>query len=141
MLYAAQCHEQGEHGATLAGAEIAKQMHEGLADLVTQIGAVEKKLDKAERLGMEIRGPRFRLREASDALTNARTLVHSFAIAPVQKAIAEGLTVTSEVDVDAKAALQEYTKRRIWLGLSLVPIFAVVTLLVLYIRSTSRNTV
>ncbi len=134
-----RCHEQGKHGATLAGAGIAKQMHEGLVDLVTRIGAVEKKLDKAERLGMEIRGPRFRLREANDALTNARTLVHSFTIAPVQEAITKGLTVTSEVDAKAKAALREYTKRRVWLGLSLVPILAVVILLVLYIRVTPNG--
>lgn len=135
----ARCHEQGEHGATLAGAEIAKQMHDGLVELVTQISTVGEKLDKAERLGMEIRGPRFRLREASDALTNARTLVHSFAIEPVQQAVTEGLTVTSEVDSDAEAALQEYTTRRIWLGFSLVPILAVVTLLLLYIRKMPSN--
>ncbi len=132
----ARCHEEGEHGATLAGAEIARQMHDGLADLVTQISTVEEKLDKAERLGMEIRGPRFRLRDANDALTNARTLVHTFAIEPVQEAVTEGLTVTTEVDADAEAVLKEYTNRRVWLGLSLVPIFAVVALLVLYIRST-----
>ncbi len=131
----ARCHEQGKHGATLAGAEIAKQMHDELAQLVTQISSVGEKLDRAERLGMEIRGPRFRLRDANDALTNARTLVHSFAIEPVQQAVTEGLTVTSEVNSDAEAALQEHTMRRIWLGFSLVPIIAVVTLLLLYIRS------
>ena len=135
----ARCHKDGEHGATLAGAEVARQMHSGLVNLVAQIGAVEEKLDKAERLGMEVRGPRFHLREASDALTNARSLVHSFEIEPVQEAVKAGEKVTSEVNAKAESALQEYTNRRIWLGLSLVPILVVVALLVLYIRTTSAS--
>ena len=70
---------------------------------------------------MEVRGPRFDLRQASDALTTARTQVHSFATKPFQETVQEGLQVASQVTQQANAALAEHTRRRIWLAVSLVP--------------------
>lgn len=131
------CHEkrQLKFGATLAGAQVAKQMRDGLEQLKHRIARAEDKLDQAERLGMEVRAPRFKLREAVDALTNARTLVHSFAIEPMKKALDRGLQVTDEVEAKAEEALREHTRRRIWLAISMVPILVVVGLLLLYIRT------
>ncbi len=110
-------------------------MRSRLESLKEQITLAEHKLDRAEHLGMEIRAPRFRLREATDALTNARTLIHSFAIDPMSKTLEQGLQVSIEVEQKAEEALEEYTNRRIWLALSVAPILLVVGLLVLYIRT------
>ncbi len=129
------CHEKNRYGATLAGADTAKALRSGLERLKQEIAEAEAKVAEAERLGMEVRGPRFDLRQAFDALTNARSLIHTFAQDPVDEALAEGLGVTSEVKQRAEAALAEHTTRRIWLAATLVPILIVVVLLVMYIRT------
>jgi hypothetical protein len=132
-----RCHNPGnpQYGATLAGADAARKMRSGLDQLKHEIGLAENNIREAERLGMQVRGPRFDLRQAFDALTNARTLVHSFSPGPIEVALKEGLKVTSDVSGAAEGALREYTNRRIWLACSLVPILVVVGLLLYCIRS------
>jgi hypothetical protein len=83
---------------------------------------------------MEGSGPRFDLRQAFDALTNARTLVHSFSRDRVQEALKKGDQITSTVKRRAEEKLAEYTSRRVWLAAFLFPIVIVIVLLVLYIR-------
>lgn len=132
-----RCHnpEHPQYGATVAGADVARKMRNGLDQLKHEIKLAGSSIQEAERLGMQVRGPRFDLRQAFDALTNARTLVHSFSPGPIEAALSEGLKVTSEVRDAAEGAQLEYTRRRIWLGCSLVPILIVVGLLLYYIRS------
>jgi len=130
-----ECHREGKFGATPAGARKAKEMRAGLDDLKAQIEEARLLVSKAERLGMEVSGPRFDLRTANDALVNARTLIHSFAVEPVEEKLQEGFAVTTEVRQSAQNALEEYTFRRIWLAGSLLPILCVIVLLVFYIRS------
>jgi predicted CXXCH cytochrome family protein len=130
-----RCHEENKYGATLAGKEAAEKMRAGLEGLKQQIAGAEDKLDEAERLGMEVRGPRFELRQARDALTNSRAQVHTFSLKSFEEAVAEGEKVTAKVQAGAEAALQEYTRRRIWLAATLVPLLIVIVLLVLYIRA------
>ncbi len=129
------CHQDAKFGATFAGAEVAKMLREKLDELKRQIDESEAAIAEAERLGMEVRGPRFDLRKAETALTNARTLVHSFAPEPMNQTLDEGLQVAAEVRARADAALGEYTYRRIWLAVSTLPILLVVLLLILYIRA------
>jgi predicted CXXCH cytochrome family protein len=133
----ARCHnpENPQYGATVAGAEAAKAMHERLEQLKQEIAESKDLVQAAERLGMEVRGPRFDLRQAFDALTNARTLVHSFKPAPLEATLGEGLKVTAQVKEMAGAALAEHNHRRIWLAASLLPILLVVALLLAYIRT------
>jgi predicted CXXCH cytochrome family protein len=133
----ARCHnpENPQYGATVAGAAAAKAMRDRLELLKHEIAQSESMVRAAERLGMEVRGPRFDLRQAFDALTNARTLVHSFKPGPVDEALGEGLKVTAQVEERAGAALQEHTNRRVWLAASLVPMLIVVALLLAYIRT------
>jgi hypothetical protein len=61
-------------------------------------------------------------------------MIHSFSLEPVDKAIDDGLTVTTQVKEEAAAAMVEHRARRIWLAASLAPILIVVVLLLLYIR-------
>lgn len=137
-----RCHnpQNPQYGATLAGAEVAKKMRSGLDQLKDDITHAEATIQKAEQLGMQVRGPRFNLRQAFDELTNARTLVHSFSQAPIEEALSNGLTVTSAVQAAADGALREHTNRRIWLACSLVPILIVIGLLLYYIRSLPTST-
>ena len=129
------CHANGKFGATLAGADAAKTIRHGLDELTHQIAHARATVAEAERLGMEVSGPRYDLRNALNALTNARTLLHSFQVKPVQGALADGQSVATKVQDKADQALQEYTARRIWLAASLVPIFVVIGLLLFYIRT------
>jgi predicted CXXCH cytochrome family protein len=132
----AQCHnaENPQYGATVAGADAARAMRARLEELKDEIAQAEEMIRQADRLGMEVRGPKYDLRQAFEALTNARTLVHSFKPGPTDEALDEGLQVTAQVKEAAGAALQEHTNRRVWLAASLVPIFLVVALLLIFIR-------
>lgn len=137
-----RCHnpENPRYGATVAGADVAKKMRSRLDQLKDEITEAKAKIQEAERLGMQVRGSRFDLRQAFDALTNARTLVHSFSPGPIGGALDDGLKVTSDVRGAAEGALREYTTRRIWLASSLVPILIVVGLLLYCIRSLPTPT-
>ncbi len=128
------CHEKGKFGAPLAGAEVARELRKELEAFKVQIHEARDKVDQAARLGMEVSGPSFDLRKAVDALKTTRVLIHTFAAAPVKASLAEGVKITTEVRAAADKALQDYTARRIWLGTSLVPIFVVIGMLLLYIR-------
>ena len=83
---------------------------------------------------MEVSQPQFEIHKAFNALTNARTLLHSFQVKPVAAALDDGLKVTEAVQSKADHALQEHTYRRKWLAAFLVPIFIVIGMLLLYIR-------
>jgi len=131
-----ECHQkENQYGAPLAGIQTASELRAGLDQLNRQIMEAKATIEQAERLGMEVRGPRFDLMQAENALTNARSLIHTFSAEPVEEALAEGRTVAEEVIRQAEDALAEHTNRRIWLALSLVPILIVVVLLLLYIRT------
>lgn len=131
----ARCHADGKFGATLAGADVARTIRRKLDELRREIAQSHAKVAEAERLGMEVRGPRFDLRKAEMALTNARTQIHSFSLEPMSQTLADGLQVTADVQASAENALGQYTYRRIWLAVSTLPIMLVVVLLVLYIRA------
>jgi len=130
-----RCHGKGKFGATLAGAQAAKTLRDDLRKLSTGIAAAEETLTHADRLGMEVSKPRFELQKAVDSLINARSLIHTFQVKPVAKAVADGEAVVVDVQAQADHALEEHTSRRIWLAVSLVPIFLVIVLLLCYIRS------
>lgn len=137
-----RCHnpQNPQYGATVAGADVAGKMRLGLNQLKHEIEVAETSIREAERLGMQVRGPRFDLRQAFDDLTNARTLVHSFSATPIEKALDAGLSVTSKVQDAANEAIREYTYRRIWLACSLIPILIVVGLLLYCIQSLPTPT-
>ncbi len=52
-----------------------------------------------------------------------------------EAALADGEKVATEVQGKADHALQEHTRRRVWLAASLVPILIVIGMLLLYIRT------
>ena len=52
---------------------------------------------------MEVSEPKFELRNAVNALTNARTLLHSFQVKPVEAALADGQKVATEVQEQGRS--------------------------------------
>lgn len=130
----ARCHAGGRYGATTAGAETARQIRQSFEQLKEQIAEAEEKIATAERLGMPIGGPRYNLRSAREALTEARTEIHAFAADPVQSTLKQGIDVATEVIRRTEDVLWQYDFRRIWLAVSLLPILILIVLLLLYIR-------
>jgi predicted CXXCH cytochrome family protein len=146
--FCAKCHpkgegEKGEFGGTIAGTKTARSLRADLDHLTDAIQGAKEKVAEAERLGMPLPGPPsdekldlgIYLRRASDSLKNARVLIHSFKLPPVEASLAEGLEVTEQVQERAEEALHEYHARRVWLAASLAPILMVIVVLLLYIRS------
>ena len=117
------------------GAKAAEAIHADLAKLKDGITKADETLTEAETKGMEVSQPKFNLQKATDALTDARTQIHSFNADMVDKALAPGEKVVEEVQAKADQALEEYQFRRYWLAVSLVPILIVIGLLLLYIRA------
>jgi hypothetical protein len=136
-----KCHNQGQFGATFVGARVAQDMRRGLDELKAQISETKAQLDHAERLGMEVREVRFHLRGADDALKKARTVIHSFSLDATNQALDNGRSVCNDVAQVAADAVWQFTYRRIWLALSLLPIFVVIGILVLYIRTLPAPTI
>ena len=133
----AHCHEGGKEqfGAAPADGLAAQTIHANLEHLKDGIHAAEVALAQAAEKGMEVSEPKFNLRRAGDALTNARTQIHTFKVAIVQKALAEGEKVVADAQGKADRAQEEYRDRRAWLAVWLVPITLVVGLLIFYIRA------
>ena len=103
--------------------------------LKQEIDGAEKKVKEAERLGMEVRGPRFDLRQAFDALTNARTLVHTFKPGPMQGGHRRGPRRDVQREGTGRTRSSVSTPIGVyWLAASLIPILLVVGLLLAYIR-------
>ena len=105
----AECHVQGKegkYGATIAGTNVAHDLRAELDELSQLINDAEAKTAEAERLGMEVSGPRYDLHKANAARTNARTLIHGFATEPVEDALAEGKQTAGEVKERAEGAVQ-----------------------------------
>jgi Cytochrome c3 len=130
----AKCHADQKFGATPAGALIAKGLRDQIELLKADIHEADGLLGGAERLGMEVRASRFELGNARTALTNARSLIHTFAAPPVEKAVAEGRAVTARVKEAAHEAFAEHKSRRVWLGWSLGVIALLIGILVVCIR-------
>jgi hypothetical protein len=74
------------------------------------------------------------MKEATDALTHARVLIHSSATAEVDKVVAPGLAASAKGYQAGLAALAERTFRRKGLAVSLVFILFLAALVYLKVR-------
>jgi predicted CXXCH cytochrome family protein len=123
------CHTSGDKGFVAAG-----QMRSQIDDLIASIGKSTRILDQAERAGMEVSRPKFEMKEATDALTHARVLIHSSATNEVDKVVAPGLAASAKGYQAGLAALAERSFRRKGLAVSLVFILFLAGLVYLKIR-------
>lgn len=124
-----KCHKQGDAGFAVAGA-----MRSRIDELSASISHSEEILNRAERAGMEVSRPKFELREAVDALTNSRVVIHTSSTAEVEKITGPGLEVAKKGYRAGVAALDERSYRRKGLAVSLVFIFFLAALIYLKVR-------
>jgi predicted CXXCH cytochrome family protein len=127
------CHSDGD-----AGLQAAAAMRTQIERLKAAIAHSETQVAMVENRGMEMGDESLALREAVNRLTLARTEVHTFDRGAVEKVLAEGLSITGEVDKAADDALQELSYRRTGLAISLAAILMVVVALGLKVRSLER---
>jgi hypothetical protein len=129
-----KCHEAGGPCDRATAAMLA-----GISSLTSGTAEAEAVLDEAERLGMDVSEPRFRLADVRDRVTMARVVVHRFSQPEFDEVVDEGRDVLAEIRADGDAALEEWEFRRRGLGLSLVFIVIVIGLLLRKVRRLDRE--
>jgi predicted CXXCH cytochrome family protein len=130
------CHHEGDNGYVAAS-----KMREGIMGLLGRIEKSREILDRAERAGMEVSRPKFELRDAVDAVTHARVLVHTSSPAELDKVIVPGLQVADKTHQAGVDALNELNFRRKGLVVSLVFILFLAGLVYLKLRDIESRQV
>lgn len=128
------CHEAGTKGAEAAAA-----MYASLRKLHDDTAAAKAMLRIEAEAGMEVSRVQFELAQADEAITKARTDVHYFDPAAVQKAVAGGLAVTRTAMSAAERIHAEREFRRKGLFASLGLILVAIAALVVKIRDLDRR--
>jgi predicted CXXCH cytochrome family protein len=128
------CHHEGDNGFVAAA-----KIREGIGGLLGRIDKSREILDRAERAGMEVSRPKFELRDAIDAVTHARVLVHTSSPAEVDKVLIPGLEVADKTHKAGEDALKELNFRRKGLVVSLVFILFLAGLVYLKLRDIENR--
>jgi predicted CXXCH cytochrome family protein len=123
------CHHSGDKGFIAAGT-----MRSRIDDLIASTNKSTEILNRAERAGMEVSKPKFELKNATDALTHARVMIHSSSTGEVEKIIGPGLEISSKGYQAGLDALAERRFRRAGLAVSLVFILFLALLVYLKVR-------
>jgi predicted CXXCH cytochrome family protein len=130
-----RCHTSGDR----YGREF-ETIRQLLDSLKLQFDSSRSVLRTAANAGMEVSQAQFELEDVNNALTMARSAVHSFHIEPVKTSVEEGLKLTNAGTARGRAALDEHRFRRVGLAFSATIIVALVTGLLLKIRQLERRT-
>ncbi len=102
-----QCHEAGSKPYVTAG-----RIHDLVAGFRGDIEKDQALLDLAERKGVEVSDPKYRLQEIHTLLVTVRNLTHALDPADLEAKVAEGRTLLSGVQASGEAALREAKLRR-----------------------------
>jgi len=122
-----QCHEAGSEPYQLASRIKAR-----LDEFVSKIGDVDNSLDRADRQGVDVSDPRFKLREARTSLILVRNLTHTLDLFEIEKKIEDGKRVVSEVKAEAEAALKEARFRK--RGLVITTLFILLLAIAIFLK-------
>lgn len=128
------CHKSGDKGWVAAG-----EMRSKIDQLLAGIARSQEILNRAERAGMEVSRPKFDLREATDAVTHSRVLIHSSSPAELDKVADPGLSVVAKAYQAGQDALAELRYRRKGLAVSLVFLLFLALLVYLKIKEIERR--
>ncbi len=128
------CHSTDDKGGKTA--VDMRRLIDSLSRQTEKAGAI---LLKADHAGMEVSQAQFDLNGAKDALVKARTAVHSYILAPVKQEVEAGLAISDKVYARGMRAMEELRFRRVWLGVFLVVILALIVGLVMKIRQADRR--
>jgi predicted CXXCH cytochrome family protein len=122
-----QCHEPGSKPFVAAG-----RMKELLADFSSEIEADQSLLGRAERKGVEVSDPKYRLQEIHTLLVSVRNLTHALDLADIEKKVAEGKSLLVGVRTSGEAALREAKLRRT--GLVVATVFLILFAFAFYLK-------
>lgn len=132
-----KCHTQEK---LPKGYAAAKDMRKMIDSLESAQKLASKLIYEAEQKGMEVEDERFHLRDAHQAVLEARTAVHSFDRKKFDDIVVKkGLSVTSGVIKDARASIDEYYFRRKGLGIALLITILLAVGLYLFIKKYEKN--
>lgn len=130
-----QCHEPDSKPY-----EIASRIKEKLDKFIEKIENAEDLLEQADRQGVEVSEPKFRLTEANTLLILVRNLTHSFSLTEIEEKIQEGEKVVAEVTKAGEAALKEAKFRKTGLIIATCFIFLLALALFLKIKQIDKKT-
>ena len=130
-----QCHEPDSEPY-----RIASRIKEKLDEFIGKIEIADHLLEQADRQGVEVSEPKFRLTEANTALIMARNLTHSFSLVEIEESINKGEKVVAEVTEAGEAALKEAKFRKTGLIIATLFIFLLSIALYLKIRQITKKT-
>jgi predicted CXXCH cytochrome family protein len=126
----ADCHTEGEAAYTVAAG-----MKQRLDELREALAKSEEILSRAEQSGMEVSEGQLQWNAAHEQWIKARVQVHAFQLAPLEEAVAEGMTLAGQSFQTGEQALQEKDFRRKGLAISLLTIVITMAGLWLAVRA------
>jgi predicted CXXCH cytochrome family protein len=130
-----KCHESDSEPY-----KIASRIKEKLNEFIEKIHMADEILEKADRQGVEVSEPKFRLTEVNTALILVRNLTHSLSLVDIEEKIEEAEKALSEVTIAGEAALREAKFRKTGLIIATIFIFLLAIALFLKIRQISKAT-
>lgn len=130
-----QCHDENSKPYF-----IASRIKGNLDGFIAKIHEVENLLNKADRQGVEVSEPKFKLLEINTILILVRNLTHGLDLAEIEGKIGEGEKVVSEVRRAAEAALKEAKFRKEGLIVTTFFIFLLAVSLFLKIKQVRKKT-
>lgn len=122
-----QCHDAGTEPY-----DAGLRMKKGLDDFVASFQRGQDLLTRAEKQGVEVSEPKFKLQEASTALILVRNLTHGLSLSDMEGKLKEGDRVIEEVKALGQAALREAKFRKT--GLIVATAFIFLLALALYLK-------
>ncbi|HVQ23893.1 MAG TPA: hypothetical protein VMV01_01895 [Planctomycetota bacterium] len=125
--------------ASDAALAISTAVHADLGALEGRIAEARATLADADAKGMPVAEAEYELTGATDALVEARALVHLFRREPVDEACTRGTKVADSALAQGHAAIEAFYFRHRWLGVSLLGIAFVILSLWLKLRQVDRR--
>ena len=119
--------------------QIALTFKSRLDSFTKKFNHVDELLESAEKKGVEVSEPKFRLLEATTALVLVRNLTHSIDLPEFEQKISEGEKVLAEVQGLGEEALREAKFRRTGLIIATIFILLLAIALFLKIRQIERT--
>jgi len=132
-----RCHSESKN---TKGYQVAKSMRTYIDSLDASETLALKLINDAEQKGMEVSETKFKLRDAHQAILEARTMVHSFDEAKFKEVVVgKGLAVTKASITEANEAIDNYFFRRYGLMVSVLIISLLCVALYLYIKQVEKK--
>jgi len=122
-----ECHETGSKGY-----EAASQLGQILTKAQIRYRQAEDILALAEKKGVEVSEPKFRLQEVTTILVSAKDLTHGLAVEDIRGKVDEGEKILAAVQEAGEKALQEAKFRRT--GLLIATIFLALFAAALFLK-------